>query len=81
MDSKSIIDYIKTNYPQVVFTPLKFQKSRALAFILDDNNLVIGFINSNGTLCKLIEPIDTSLLSRENMQTIIEKLPIVNRRV
>lgn len=77
MDSKSIIDYIKTNYPQVVFTPFKFQQSRALAFILDDNNLVIGFINSNGTLCKLIEPIDTSLLSRENMQTIIEKLPIV----
>jgi hypothetical protein len=77
MDSTSIIDYIKKNYPQVVFTPFKFQKSRALAFILDDNNLVIGFINSNGTLCKLIEPIDTSLLSNENMQTIIQKLPIV----
>ena len=77
MDSTSIIDYIKKNYPQVIFTPFKFQQSRALAFILDDNNLVIGFINSNGTLCKLIEPIDTSLLSNENMQTIIQKLPIV----
>ena len=63
MDSTSIIDYIKQTYPKVVFTPFKFQQSRALAFIISDNNLVIGFVNSNGTLCKLIEPVDLNILS------------------
>jgi|LakMenE29Apr09ns_1017244.scaffolds.fasta_scaffold00016_41 chromosome segregation ATPase len=77
MDSTSIIDYIKQTYPKVVFTPFKFQQSRALAFIISDNNLVIGFVNSNGTLCKLIEPVDLNILSSESMRSIIEHIPIV----
>jgi DNA repair exonuclease SbcCD ATPase subunit len=77
MDTTSIIDYIKQTYPKVVFTPFKFQQSRALAFIVSDNNLVIGFVNSNGTLCKLIEPVDISMLSSDDMKTIIEHIPIV----
>jgi chromosome segregation ATPase len=77
MDSTSIIDYIKQNYPKVVFTPFKFQQTRALAFIVSDNNLVIGFVNSNGTLCKLIQPIDISMLSSDDMKTIIQNIPIV----
>lgn len=78
MDSTSIIDYIKKNYPKVVFTPFKFKETKALAFILSDKNLVIGFINANGTLCKLIEPIDISSMSSEYIRTIIQKIPVVN---
>jgi hypothetical protein len=78
MDSTSIIDYIKKNYPKVVFTPFKFKETKALAFILSDKNLVIGFINANGTLCKLIEPIDISNMSSEYIRTIIQKIPVVN---
>jgi DNA repair exonuclease SbcCD ATPase subunit len=77
MDSTSIIDYIKQTYPKVVFTPFKFQQSRALAFIISDNNLVIGFVNSNGSLCKLIEPVNLNILSSESMRSIIEHIPIV----
>ena len=77
MDYTSIIDYIKQTYPKVVFTPFKFQQSKALAFIISDNNLVIGFVNSNGSLCKLIEPVDISVLSSETLKTIIEHIPIV----
>jgi DNA repair exonuclease SbcCD ATPase subunit len=77
MDSTSIIDYIKQTYPKVVFTPFKFQQSRALAFIISDNNLVIGFVNSNGSLCKLIEPVNLNILSSESMRSIIENIPIV----
>ena len=77
MDYTSIIDYIKQTYPKVVFTPFKFQQSKALAFIISDNNLVIGFVNSNGSLCKLIEPVDLNILSSESMRSIIEHIPIV----
>lgn len=78
MDSKNIIDYIKKNYPKLIFKPLRFKQSRALAFIIDDDNLIIGFINSDGTLCKLIDPINTKSLENDNIQNIINRLPIVN---
>ena len=77
MDSSSIIDYIKKTYPKIVFQPFKFQQTRALAFILSNDNLVIGFINKNGVLCKLIEPIDIKELSSNDFREIVEKLPVV----
>jgi hypothetical protein len=77
MDSASIIDYIKKTYPKIVFQPFKFQQTQALAFILSNDNLVIGFINKNGVLCKLIEPINIKELSSNDFRGIVEKLPIV----
>jgi hypothetical protein len=77
MDSSSIIDYIKKTYPKIVFQPFKFQQTRALAFILSNDNLVIGFINKNGVLCKLIEPIDIKELSSNDFREIVEKIPVV----
>jgi len=77
MDSSSIIDYIKKTYPKIVFQPFKFQQTQALAFILSNDNLVIGFINKNGVLCKLIEPINIKELSSNDFRGIVEKLPIV----
>lgn len=74
-----IVDYIKKNYPKIVFEPVQFEKSltRALGFIVTENKLVIGFINSNGKMCKLIEPIDLDKLSNENFMNIINNLPVL----
>jgi hypothetical protein len=74
-----IVDYIKKNYPKIVFEPVQFEKSltRALGFIVTENKLVIGFINSNGKMCKLIEPIDLDKLSNENFMNIVNNLPVL----
>ena len=77
MDTSSIIDFIKTKYPKVVFEPFKFANRGALAFVISDRNLVIGFVNPNGTLCKLIQPVNIDLLSSDSMRQIIEKIPTV----
>ena len=68
----NLVDYIKKNYPKVIFTPFKFKQTRALAFIISDNKLVIGYINSSGYLCKLINPIDLENLTNED--TILDLL-------
>ena len=62
----NLVDYIKKNYPKVIFTPFKFKQTRALAFIISDNKLVIGYINAAGSLCKLINPIDLENLTNED---------------
>lgn len=76
---KSIVEYIKKNYPKIVFEPIQFEKSltRALGFIITENKLVIGFINKDGVMCKLIKPVDLNNLSNANFIKVIEALPIV----
>lgn len=74
----NLVDYIKKNYPKVIFTPFKFKESRALAFIISDNKLVIGYINRGGSLCKLISPIDLKNLTNENISKIVQNLPVVS---
>lgn len=73
----NLVDHIKKVYPKVVFTPFKFKESRAVAFIISDNKLVIGYINAGGSLCKLINPIDLSEMSNEKISKIIEKIPTI----
>lgn len=76
----SIIRYIKKTYPKVIFSPLKMEYKNALGFVISNSNLIIGFIDGNGNLCKLIEPIDLRDLSKSNKLTvkkIINALPIV----
>lgn len=73
----SIVEYIKSNYPKVIFSPIKFKQSNAIGFIVSDGNLVIGYINSSGTLCKLVEPISLESLSEKGLKDIIRTLPIV----
>ena len=79
MDVKSIVEYIKKNYPKIVFEPIQFEKSltRALGFIITEDKLVIGFINKDGVMCKLINPVDLNNLSNTNFIKVIESLPIV----
>jgi hypothetical protein len=82
MDSSSIINYIKTNYPKVIFKPFALKYKNAIGFIVSDNKLVIGFVNNDGNLCKLAEPIDIGKLGKENgnkeIIDIIERIPVVS---
>ena len=76
----SIINYIKKTYPKVVFSPVTLPYKHALGFVISNSNLIIGFIDGNGNLCKLIEPIDLKDLSKSNKLTvkkIINALPVV----
>lgn len=79
VDKTYISEYIKKNYPKVIFTPVKFEYKNAIGFIISDNKLIIGFINKTGELCKLIEPIKLSDLGGDGkIEDIIEKIPIVS---
>ena len=77
MDTNTIIEYIKKHYPKVIFTPFKTKYSNAIGFIVTGGKIIIGYINKNGTICKLIEPLDLENLSSEKIQDTIKKIPIV----
>jgi hypothetical protein len=78
----NLIDYIKSRYPKVVFNAFNFKdinvKTRALGFVISDNKLILGYIDKNGDLCKLLEPVDLSGLSNSKFTEIIKRIPIVN---
>lgn len=80
MDSQNIVEYIKKKYPKVVFEPVVFQQKKALGFIVSDNKLLIGYINSRGIMCKLVEPIDLSHFVKQNIsiQDILKSLPVIH---
>lgn len=73
-----IIDYIKAKYPRIIFNPLNLNKenNKSLGFIFNDNNLIIGFVSADGSLCKLIEPIDITKLTNGNFIDLLKKIPI-----
>lgn len=73
----NIVDFIKTHYPKIVFKPYKFAYKKAIGFIITDNQLLIGYINKNGTLCKLMDPIDIQKLSKKYIPDILDKIPLV----
>ena len=78
MDNNSnIIEYIKKNYPKIIVSPFKFSSSKALGFIVSNNKLVIGFINADGSIGKLIDPIDLTEIKNQKIDDILEKIPIV----
>lgn len=77
-NSKSIVEFIKKNYPKVVFSPFKFTYKRAIGFIVTNNSLVVGFINKDGSLCKLGEPLDLEKLGSGGLGDIISRIPIVS---
>jgi hypothetical protein len=73
----NIVDYIKKNYPRVIFQPVTFGVSNAIGFVVTGNKIIIGYINKNGSLCKLIQPIDLESLSQGvNIREIIQSIPI-----
>lgn len=77
MNTASIIDFIKTNYPKVVFNPVKLAYKNALGFVVTDNKLILGYITKTGTLCKLVDPLDLNEITNKKMEDVIEKIPVV----
>jgi hypothetical protein len=74
-----IITYIEENLPQVIFNPVQLPgRLNAVGFVVTDNKLIIGFIKRDGSLCKLIEPVDLTNFTNMQLRDIIEKIPIVN---
>lgn len=79
MDSQaSIVDYIKTKYPKLIFSPVKFNDRNAVGFLLTGSQMIIGYINSTGNLCKLAEPINLSDLTEEYLSDVLSKIPLVD---
>lgn len=74
-----IISYIEQKFPQVIFNPVQLPgKLNAVGFVITDNKLIIGFIKKDGSLCKLIEPVNLTDFTNKQLVNIIEKIPIVN---
>lgn len=74
----SLVEYIKKQYPKVVFKPFKFAYKRALGFIVSENNLIVGFINKSGHLCKVSDPIDLRKLdSSKSINELLKNIPQV----
>ena len=80
VDDVTLINYIKKRYPKVVFTPLRLtteaKPKNALGFVISDNKLVMGYITKNGTLCKLMEPVDLNNLSHSQFIDLLSKIPL-----
>jgi chromosome segregation ATPase len=74
MDSTSIVKFLRDNYPKVIFTPVKFPFTHAIGFIVSDGKLIVGYINKEGTLCKLHEPVELGT----NVSDIVANIPIVS---
>jgi hypothetical protein len=86
IDKQTLVDYIKSKYPKIIFNSIKLRNGESkndvdtLGFVISNNKLIIGYINIDGTLCKLIEPIDLNNLSHGEFIKIINNLPIVKNK-
>jgi hypothetical protein len=80
IDDITLIKYIKEKYPKIVFTPLRLNTDsspkHSLGFIISDNKFVMGYINKDGQLCKLIEPFDLNNLSHARFIEILNRIPL-----
>jgi hypothetical protein len=77
IDASTIVKFIKTKYPKVVFSPFKLAYENSIGFIVTGGRMVIGFVNNKGELCKLAEPIDLKEMTNESITSIIKRIPIV----
>lgn len=86
MNDTNIINYIKQHYPRIIFNPLKIKdslingakfKSKILGFFITNAKLVIGYINKDGSICKIQEPIDLNTITSMNLSEIMKKIPMI----
>jgi hypothetical protein len=81
-NTTDIIKYIKTNYPKIIFSRVNVsnvtEHKKALGFVITNNKFIVGYISKDGSLCKLIDPIDLNNISHENFINLIRKIPIVD---
>ena len=79
INENSLASFIKNHYKKIIFNPLKFDKNesnkKSIGFIINDNKIVVGYINSEGNLCKILEPVDISNLKFDEL---INRIPVVN---
>lgn len=73
----SIVDFVKKHYPKIVFKPYKLAYKNALGFIISDGQLLVGYINKNGNICKMVEPVNIDNLTKQNLEEIMRKIPTV----
>lgn len=74
-----VLSYIKSKYPRIIFTPLRLingSPKRSLGFVISDNKFVMGYITKEGSLCKLIEPIDLNFMSHEQFIKVLNNIPL-----
>lgn len=80
IDDITLIKYIKQKYPKIVFRPISLKTElipkRSFGFVISDNKFVMGYINKDGMLCKLIEPFDLSELSHAEFVEMLNKIPL-----
>lgn len=71
-----IINYIKTNYPKVIFNPVNIKVDKqAIGFIITDTNILIGYISKDGNFCKAINPIDINTVTNQSFLELIKTVP------
>lgn len=77
MENSSIVEFIKRRYPKVVFQPIRLNSGGGgIGFVLSNSRLVVGVLKSDGTLCKVVDPIDLSKLG-DSITDVIGKIPTV----
>ena len=78
INDNSIIKYIKKVYPKIIYEKINIKNNDRdiLGFIIKDKQLIIGFIDKDGILNKIMDPIKLST-SNENLENIFKKIPIV----
>lgn len=80
MNKDTLINYIKQNYPRIIFNPVKLSdtdvKENSLGIILSGTRLIVGYINGEGYVCKLTEPLNVKDLTNERFVEVINSIPI-----
>jgi hypothetical protein len=71
------LDFIKEKYPQVIIKTIdlsKYKDTNALGFIISDDKVIVGYITKEGTLKKILNPMD---ISDFDINLIKDKIPRV----
>jgi hypothetical protein len=71
------LDFIKEKYPQVIIKSIdlsKYKDTNALGFIISDDKVIVGYITKDGTLKKILNPMD---ISDFDINLIKDKIPRV----
>jgi hypothetical protein len=72
-----IITYITDNFPNVIAKNInlsEYKNNNALGFIITNDKLIIGYVDKNGNLKKMLNPMD---ISDFDISLIKEKIPTV----
>jgi hypothetical protein len=61
--SVNLVDYIKNRHPEIILDNIDSENNEAIGFVFSEGQLVVGYVQKDGTLCKMHEPINISNLS------------------